>query len=117
MHFGLLAAGGRWGEGVVISRQLLRYAEAHKQDIFVTDVSTMNHMYAVGGFRIPENVVCINGPAVEGIFRVNKEPPGTPRFRFPERAPNGILLNLQVCRCGTNFYFCLCSVGSHRKSS
>jgi hypothetical protein len=100
-HLGLLAGGGRWGQRVVISRQLLRYAEAHKQDIFVTDVTTMNHMYAVGGFRIPENVICINGPAVEGIFRVNNiEPPGRPRFRFPERAASGILLNLEVWEGG-----------------
>lgn len=87
------AAGGRWGDNVKVSRKLLDYANAHRQRIFVTDVATMNQMYVVGGFQLPRNVVCENGPAVEQDLLVNKEPAGTPRFHFPPRPIDAILIN------------------------
>jgi hypothetical protein len=55
----------------------------------------MNHMYALSGFRLPENVVCVNGPAVERHLRLNKEPPGARRFRFPEPSVDAVLVNLE----------------------
>ena len=62
----------------------------------MTNVSTMNCMYALGGFQLPQNVVCVNGPAVEKHLLVNKEPPGTRRFHFPETAADGALVDLDV---------------------
>ncbi len=82
-HWGALAQSTR------VSRQLLRYAQEHRDQEFVTNVSTMNCMYALGGFQLPQNVVCVNGPAVEKHLLVNKEPPGTRRFHFPETAADG----------------------------
>jgi len=55
----------------------------------------MNEMYVLAGFQLPANVVCLNGPAVERHLLVNKEPRGTPRFRFPTGEIDGILLNLE----------------------
>ena len=94
-HFLCLTAGGRWGEDVNVSRDLLAYATTHSSQVFVTDVATMNHMYAIGGFRLPGNVVCVNGPAVAANLRINKEPPSTPKYRFPETHIDGILINLE----------------------
>jgi hypothetical protein len=94
-HCACIAAGGRWGEDVEVSRALLEYAHSQRDKTFVTDVETMNQMYALGGFQLPGNVVCINGPAVEKHLRLNKEPPGAPRFRFAEIDIDGILVNLE----------------------
>ena len=55
----------------------------------------MDHMYALSGFKLPENVVCVNGPAVEQHLRVNKEPPGTPKYRFPDLPIDAVLINLE----------------------
>jgi hypothetical protein len=96
IQFAGSAAGGRWGEDVKVSRALLNYANAHPGEVFVTDVATMNHMYVVGGFKLPENVICENGPAVDHDLLVNKEPAGVPRFAFPDRPPDAILLNDDV---------------------
>jgi len=95
VHLASFTVGGHWGQDMKVSRELLRYAREHQDQVFVTEVSTMNDMYAVSGFRLPENVVCVNGPAVERHLRVNKEPSGTLKFRFPERPVDGVLLNLE----------------------
>ena len=95
VHGVAFTVGGHYGQDVVVSRDLLRYAREHREQVFVTDVTTMNHMYALLGFQLPDNVVCVNGPAVEHHLRVNKEPPGTPKFRFPEPAADGIFVNLE----------------------
>ena len=71
VHLACLAAGGRWGQAVDVSRELLAYAREHSDQTFLTDVATMNHMYVVGGFRFPANVVCLNGPAVDRHLLVN----------------------------------------------
>ena len=84
VHVISLAMTGGWGAGVDVSRELLAYARQHPQERFVTDVNTMNEMYVLGGFRLPENVVCLNGNAVTKRLLVNKEPAGVPRYRFPE---------------------------------
>jgi hypothetical protein len=55
----------------------------------------MNHMFAQLGFQLPENVVCVNGPAVERHLPVNNEPPGTPKYRFPEPRIDAVLVNLE----------------------
>jgi hypothetical protein len=85
VHVLSLAATGRWGANVGVSRELLRHARLHPEQEFVTDVNTMNQMYVLNGFRMPDNVICVNGDAVDRHLLINKEPPGTPRFRFPER--------------------------------
>jgi hypothetical protein len=60
----------------------------------------MNHMYALSGFQLPENVVCVNGPAVERHLCVNKEPAGAPKFSFPELSVDGVLVNLETLNAG-----------------
>ena len=97
VHLACLAAGGRWGQAVDVSRELLAYAREHSDQTFLTDVATMNEMYVVGGFRFPANVVCLNGPAVDRDLLVN-DPlvnPDRPRFHFPEVPIDNILLNLE----------------------
>jgi len=91
----LTGLGGRWGQRVNVSRELLAYARSRPDTWFVTDVATMNDMYVLGGFRLPQNVVCVNGPAAERHLLVNKEPAGTPTWRFPEPRIRGVLLNLE----------------------
>jgi hypothetical protein len=95
VHLACSAGGGRWGQDVDVSGELLRYAKEHSNQVFLTDVTSMNEMYVLAGFRLPANVVCVNGPAVENILLVNKEPPGAPRFHFPELRPDGVLVNLE----------------------
>jgi hypothetical protein len=93
VHFMNLAAGGRWGQTVEVSRELLRYAQQHKQQRFLTDVATMSEMYVLGGFQLPDNVVCLNSPEVEWDLIVNREPPGIPKYHFPEEPVDAILVN------------------------
>jgi hypothetical protein len=100
IHVVCCASGGGWGQDVDVARGLLAYATEHRKQVFLTDVKTMNYMYALGGFQLPKNVICLNGPAVENNLRVNKEPPGTPRFRFPERLVSAVLLNNETMRNG-----------------
>jgi hypothetical protein len=50
-------------------------------------------MYVLGGFRLPPNVICLNGMAVEKDLLLNKEPPGTPLYLFPQRPITGVLIN------------------------
>ena len=88
-------AGGRWGQDVDVSRELLRYADQHRDQVFVTDVLTLNHMYVLGGFKFPQNVVCLKGSSAERHLLVNKEPPNRPRYTCPERVPNGVLVNVE----------------------
>jgi hypothetical protein len=105
VHFLCVAAGGRWGSDVDVSRELLSYARAHPDENFLTDVATMNHMYTLGGFTLPANVVCLNGTAVERHFLLNKEPADTPRFHFGTRKIDGILLNLDELDLGIESEF------------
>lgn len=97
VHLACLAAGGRCGQAVDVSRELLAYAREHSDQTFLTDVATMNQMYVVGGFRLPANVVCLNGPAVDRYLLVNNllVNPDGPRFHFPEVPIDNILLNLE----------------------
>jgi hypothetical protein len=95
VHLLSLAAGSRFGETAYVAKELLRYAEAHPNEVFLTDAATMNGMYVVGGFQLPENVVCLNGRGAEKKLLVNVEPPNTPKYRFPERPIDGILVNLE----------------------
>jgi hypothetical protein len=94
-HLTLSGAGGKFGAASRVSREMLRYANGHPSQVYLTDVATMNEMYVVGGFRFPANIVCENGPAVDQDLLVNKEPPGVPRFHFPDRPIDGILVNLE----------------------
>ena len=75
-----------------MSRQLLQDAAERPSERFVTDVATINQMYTLLGFRLPANVVCLNGPAVERHLLLNKEPLGTPRFTFSEGRLDAILV-------------------------
>ncbi len=92
-HLLNLSAGGRWGQDVKVSAELMRYADAHPAQRFVTDVVTWNHMYVLSGFRIPANVVSVNGPTAVRKLLVNEEPPSTPRFTFPETQVDAALIN------------------------
>ena len=94
-HLVSLGAGGRWGQEFDVSRDLLNYARAHPQQTFLTDIATMNEMYVLEGFRLPENVIALNGPALRHLL-VNKEPAGTPVVRFPERDVDAILVNREL---------------------
>lgn len=93
-HLICSAAGGKYGADVRVARELLRYASGHPDRVYMTDVRTLNEMYVVGGFQLPVNIVCPNVPAVERHLLVNKEPPGAPRFHFPARPIDGILVDL-----------------------
>src|SRR5262249_13370907 len=88
VHVVCLAAGGRWGQDVDVSRELLNYATENRNRTFVTDVATMNQMYVIGGFQQPANIVCVNGPAVEQNLRFNLDSDNATRFRFPEVSVN-----------------------------
>lgn len=55
----------------------------------------MNYMYTLLAFRLPTNVVCLNGPAVERHLRLNKEPPGTPLLTFSQGRWDAALVNLE----------------------
>ena len=94
VHVATLAVTGGWGMNVDVSRGLLAYARQHPQDRFVTDVNTMNEMYVVNGFRLPENVICLEGNATKRLL-VNKEPAGAPLYHFPQDRVDAILLNLE----------------------
>ena len=87
------AAGGRWGQNVGVSRVLLSFVQSHSGQTFLADKNSMDEMYMVNGFRFPANVVCLNGPEVEQHLIVNEGPAGMPKFRFPEAAIDGILVN------------------------
>ena len=93
IHVASLAMSGRWGAPVDVARDLLAYAKRHGDQTFITDVNTMNQMYVLGGFQLPANVICLNGPSVERHLLLNKEPVGTPRYRFPVRPVTGVLIN------------------------
>ncbi len=97
LHLACLAAGGRWGQDVKVSKLLLEYAEARPASTYLTDIATMNQMYVWNEFRMPANIVCRNGPAAERDLLVNKEPPNPANPRgvtFPDTPIDGILLNL-----------------------
>jgi hypothetical protein len=93
VHVASLAVSGRWGAPVGVARALLHYADEHRGETFLTDVNTMNQMYVLDGFRMPDNVICLNGPAVEMNLLLNKEPASTPRVMFPVRPVTGVLIN------------------------
>jgi hypothetical protein len=93
VHVLSLAATGGWGANVDVSRELLRHARLHPAQQFVTDVNTMNEMYVLNGFRLPDNIVCLNGDAVARHLLVNKEPESAGRFQFPETRIDAALVN------------------------
>lgn len=95
VHIGTLAVTGGWGADVDVSRRLLDYARQHPQQRFVTDVNTINQIYVLGGFRLPDNIVCVNGNAVTKHLLLNKEPADVSRYRFPEGAVDGVMVNLE----------------------
>lgn len=96
VHLVNLSAGGRWGQDVRVSRELLRFTRTHPAQRFVTDVRTMNRLYALSGFQFPPNVVCVNGPTVRDHLRINDEPASTPRFQFPEARVDAALINSDI---------------------
>jgi hypothetical protein len=86
------AAGGRWGQHVEVSRDLLAFARSQPDRRFVTDVTTMNDLYILNGCRLPANVVCLPDSHLHDLL-ANKEPEGHVRVRFPEGGVGGILVN------------------------
>jgi hypothetical protein len=95
LHFFWLSVGGRWGQHVRVSEELLRFANHHPDKAYVTDVATLNHMYVLAGFKLPNNVMCIAGPAVDRHLLINKEPLGVARISFPTKPIDGVLVNLE----------------------
>jgi hypothetical protein len=77
-----LAAGGRWGRNVEVARALLAHARAHPAGTFLTDVATLNEMYALNAFRMPANVVCVADERAARHLLVNA---GVPRERWQLR--------------------------------
>lgn len=100
-HVAVLAAQGHFGETVNVSRDLLQYARAHPDQTFLTDVRSLNHMYELNRFNLPGNVIALNGPASDESLLLNREPPGTPKFRFADRPVTGVLLNTEAVKQGT----------------
>lgn len=96
VHLASSAVGGRWGQSVRASQALLSFAQSHSGERFLVDKNSMDEMYILNGFRLPSNVVCLDRPGVERLLLVNQEPQGTPMFRFPEVALNGILINREA---------------------
>jgi len=93
LHLLALLAGGRWGQNVDVSRELLAYCRQHPQRTFLADVYTVNEMYLLGGFALPENVVCVQSENVRHDLLANKEPQG-PQVEFPAHpGPDAILMN------------------------
>ncbi len=94
-YFVAASVGGRWGQNFDASRALLEYADRNPSVIFLTDVSTMNQMYTMKGFKLPSNVVCKNSEDVNRHLLVNKEPEGVAKFSFQEVEPQAILVNTE----------------------
>jgi hypothetical protein len=92
-HLLSMSVAGRWGAPVDVSRELMAYARQHPDRQFLTDVNSFNQMYVLGGFTLPDNIVCLNGPPVRNHLLLNKEPPGTPPFEFEERRVDAVLVN------------------------
>jgi hypothetical protein len=95
LYTAALALGGSWGRQVDCSKLLLRYAQHHPQERFLTDVHTLNEMYCQNGFQIPPNVVVLDSPTQRKNLLINKEPEGHRAISFsnPEKV-DGILINL-----------------------
>lgn len=89
----LLLLGGRWGQEFDTSREFLSYARQHPEKRFAIDVHSMNILYVENGFRMPENIICLNGPSVQQHLRQNKEPASVPRYVFPEVKIDAVILN------------------------
>jgi hypothetical protein len=58
-HVFSLAAGGRWGQSVEVSRELLAYARSHPETRFLADGNTVREMVFVNGMRLPANVAAV----------------------------------------------------------
>jgi hypothetical protein len=95
-HVLVIMTGGQWGGAFRVSRELLVYAQHHRDKFFVTDITTLNHMYVANGFRLPQNVICMNQDSVRRHLIVNKEPSTTPRRRYDPISTDGSLVNLNV---------------------
>jgi hypothetical protein len=94
----LLLAGGSWGQEFDTARESLRFAQSQPQKKFLTDVNTMNILFVANAFRMPANVVCLNGPSVQTHLRQNKELPNVPRYVFPEVAADGVIINRDMAK-------------------
>jgi hypothetical protein len=59
----MLALAGPWGQNVQVSRELLNYALAHPQHLFVSDNITLTEMYVLNHFQPIANVRRLPGTA------------------------------------------------------
>jgi hypothetical protein len=87
-----LAIGGRWGAAVDVSRDLLGYARQHDSQRFITDLDTLNQMYALNGFHVPANVLTIDSPRARRGFFLGRQPDSR-RVRLSPEAIDGVLVN------------------------
>jgi hypothetical protein len=90
------AVGGRWGQSVETADALLQYAKTYPEQRFATNISTLDTMWALNGFVLPGNVVCLNGRAVEDHLILNKQRQSAAKVRFSDGPIDGILLNLEA---------------------
>ena len=89
IHLLSLAAGGRWGQEVEVSRQLLEYASRRPQRVFLTDARTLYQMHALGGFKLPSNVTCLDPSEAERRLSLK------PEMRLPAGPADALLVNLE----------------------
>ena len=77
MNLVLLAGERTFGYNVRVSRDLLVYAQEHKEKLFVTDICTFNEMYVANGFKAPANVVTVKqlGPTTLEASQALSAPP------------------------------------------
>ena len=95
LYTSALGVGGAWGSQVDCSGQLLKYAQLHPQQRFLTDVYTLNEMYCLNGFKMPENVVVRDSHAQRTHLLINKEPTGHVPESFPQAENvDALLVNL-----------------------
>lgn len=99
VHVALLTTAGHYGQNTVVARRLLAYSRQHPERQFLTDVGTWNELYVLGGFRLPPNVVCLNGPKLAEL-QINREPAGVPRYAFPKTSIDSVLVNLETLQQG-----------------
>jgi len=95
VHLLALLAGGRWGQQVDVGRELLAFARGKTHVSFATDVSTFNAMHVLNGFQPPQNVVCLNGPAVRHRLLINHEPERSAEHEFPPAGVEALLINYE----------------------
>jgi len=93
LHLAALAAGGRWGQSVEVSRALLDYARSRPEATFVTDAHTLAEMTAVNRLVPPANVVTLAGREVYRSLLPSRAPYRERAGPAPEVRVDAALVN------------------------